>query len=411
MDKKALFLFLLIIFSLKYFDGTFGREGIMKNIDYGYMLIAIIISIPYMFKKSGGFIFPIQLICAAILISILMAKYTWGQGFEYSTTTIPYMMWFVFFYLINNHIPISKIESIILIFGIIYIVLFLFQFSHNGTVYFGSQQEFKEDRGVVRINFPGGGVFFLSCFIAINKFTNKELRYKFLWLSYAIIGLVITVMQVTRQVIFVVLIFYMIHFLRNVKFMYKIGTIILFSCTFYIFINSGISISTGLVNQQKEDASAGKDYIRIQAAEYYLTKFNSNAVNKVLGNGFFNDTSNYGKSLILLGENYGYYLTDVGIVEVYIVFGIFAIVGYLIILIKSIVIPVPPNYQYLKYYLWMIMLTSLTSDFLISYNFLIATVLVLCCYQKIYESEKAKQLISSNNQLNLNEIHNRYSSI
>ena len=113
-----------------------------------------------------------------------------------------------------------------------------------------------------------------------------------------------------------------------------------------------------------------------------------------MGNGFANDTSNYGKALIALGDRYGYFLTDVGLVEVYVSFGIFAILGYFLIFVKSFTIPVPKEYYYLKYYLWMIMLTCLTSDFLISYYFLITTVLVLYCYQLLYEQGKLKLSLS-----------------
>jgi hypothetical protein len=346
------------------------------------MFLSILISVPYFFKYKGGFVFPVQLICVSILISVFMAKYTWQQGYEYSSTTIPYAMWFVFFFLLKLKIPIKTLENIIVIFGIIYIVLFLFQFTHTGVVYFGMQEEFKEDRGITRVNFPGGGVFFLSCFIAINKVTGNA-KYKLWWLLFSLTGIVIIVMQVTRQEIFVLILLYLIHFLRNSKLFYKLGAIVLFCLCSYLFYNSGSSISKGLIEQQKNDLTEGKSYIRVLEAEYYLTQFTPNVISQILGNGFFNDNSYYGKSLIALNDYYGYYLTDVGLIEVYITFGIFALIAYFWIFIKSIIVQLPYNYYYLKYYLWFIMLTSLTSDFLISENFLITTVIVLYCYQSL----------------------------
>jgi hypothetical protein len=250
-------------------------------------------------------------------------------------------------------------------------------------VYFGQAGEFKEDRGVIRVNFPGGGVFFLSCFTAINKVTGTA-KHKLLWLAFALTGIVVVVLQVTRQAILVMLLVYMIHFLRNIKLPYKIATVILFIAGSYAFLNSGTSISKGLAEQQKVDASYGSDYIRILETDYFLTQFTPNTISKIFGNGFYNDTSNYGKALASLLDNYGYYLSDIGLVEVYITFGVFALLGFVILLYKSIKIPLPPQYQYLKYYIWMIMLTSLTSDFLISYYYLVTTTLVLYCYQKLY---------------------------
>jgi len=61
MNRKNIFLFLLVIFSLKFFDAGIANAGILKNICYGYMAIAIIISIPCFLKNSGGFVFPVHL--------------------------------------------------------------------------------------------------------------------------------------------------------------------------------------------------------------------------------------------------------------------------------------------------------------------------------------------------------------
>ena len=271
---------------------------------------------------------------------------------------------------------------------------FLFQFTHNGVVYFGYQEEFILDRGVIRINFPGGGVFFLSCFIVLNRITSN-LKYKFVWLSYAIVGIVIIVLQVTRQSIAVMLGIYLVHFLRNAKLPLRIVTACLFVVGGYLFINSDNSISKGLAEQQKSDVSAGGDYIRVVAGTYFLTQFTPNAVSKILGNGVSNENSKYGKVIKSLEYNYYYFITDFGLIEVYILFGIIAIIGYLLIFILSFTIPVPPSYYYLKYYLWMIMATSMTSDALISSNFLVTTVLVLYCYQKLYIQSKQYQLITN----------------
>jgi hypothetical protein len=391
MDKKAIFIFILVIFSLKFFDATIANTGVLKNLCYGVMLVAILISLPHFFSFSGGFVLPVQLLCIAIVISIFMAQFVWKQGLSYSPTTIPYAMGFAFFYLLTARVSIKTIENIVMIYGIIYIILFLFQFTHSGVVYFGMAQEFKEDRGVVRVNFPGGGVFFLACFIAINKVTSLANKHRYLYLLFALTGLVIIVLQVTRQEIVVLVAVYLIHFLRSVKWVYKIIAIALFVAGGYFFLNSNNSISKGLAEQQKEDASYGKDYIRILSAEYFLTQFTTNTAAKILGNGFANDNSNYGKTLIALGDRYGYFLTDVGIVEVYVSFGLLAIAGYLLIFVKSFTIPLPADYYYLKYYLWMIMLTCFTSDFLISYYFLITTVLVLYCYQLLYEQSKMQE--------------------
>jgi len=381
MSKSAIFVFFLIIFSLKFFDGAFASSGILKNLCFAYMFVAFVLSVPYFFKFSGGFVFPIQLITTAIVLSIFMAKLTWNQGFEYSSTTLPYLMWIAFFFLMGKNIPIHLLEKFVLIYGVVYILLFLFQLTHSDVVYFGFR-EFVEDRGIIRIIFPGGGVFFLSCFIALNRITSSA-KYRYLWISYALLGVVIMVLQVTRQLIFLMLFFYLLHFLKNVKLPYKLAAIAFFAIGTFIFLNSDNPISRGLAEQQKADASAGGDYIRILGAEYFLTQFTPNTISKILGNGFYNDNSSYGKTLNALSANYGYFLSDVGWIEVYISFGIIAVIGYILIFIKSFTTPLPASHHYLKYYLWLVMCTAFTSDILISYGFIITTTIALYCYQKI----------------------------
>jgi hypothetical protein len=396
-DKRTIFLFFLVICSLKYFGAVVAQAGPLKNLCYAYMVVGIIISLPKFFKYQGGFVLPVQLICISILISIVMAKYTWGQGLEHSVSTIPYMMWFIFFYLLGSNVSVKTIENVVLIYGVIYMALFLFQLTHTGTIYFGTVEEFKEDRGIIRVNFPGGGVFFLACFIAINKVTSDQ-KHRLMWMSYALLGLVVNVLQVTRQTIAVMLVIYMIHFLRNVKLPMKIATIATFALGCYLFMVSDNPISRGLAEQQKVDASAGDEYIRILSARYFLTEFTPNTISQIFGNGFFNETSNYGKTLNALSENYGYFLSDVGLVEVYVTFGILALLGFALIFIKSFTIPLDADHYYLKYYIWMIMVTSLSSDFLVSYYYVITTAFVLYCYHRLYEEQK----ITKHIQLKLN---------
>ena len=296
MDKKAVFLFLLVILSLRFFDYVALSEGLWKYMAYGYMSVAVILSLPFFFSEKGGFVLPVQLISASIFISIFMALISWGQGLQYAPTTIPYLIWFTFFYLIYLKIPIHKVEKIALLFGCVYIVLFIYQFTHNSSVLFG-YREIVEDRGINRVIFPGGGVFFLSCFIAINKFTTVT-RYKYVWLGFALVGIVVIVLQVTRQQIFLLVLLYLVHLLKDLKLKYKILTVILFVLASYAFLSSDNPISKGLAEQQKADASLGKDYIRIVAAEYFFNSFTPNIASKIFGNGVANDTSSYGKYMV-----------------------------------------------------------------------------------------------------------------
>jgi hypothetical protein len=86
-------------------------------------------------------------------------------------------------------------------------------------------------------------------------------------------------------------------------------------------------------------------------------------------------------------------LSDVGIIAVYAMFGIFSIIGFVIIWIKSFIIPLPAEYQYAKYYLWYILFTSFTWYSVYHYHYLISTVFALYLFHKGMEASRKKILL------------------
>ena len=95
------------------------------------------------------------------------------------------------------------------------------------------------------------------------------------------------------------------------------------------------------------------------------------------------EKSNYGTFVQDL-EREGIYMGDVGIIGIYAMFGILPIIAYILIWIKSFTLQLPKEYYYAKYYLWLLLITSLTSDSVYHYNFLISSVFALYIYQTIY---------------------------
>ncbi|SKC18970.1 hypothetical protein [Dyadobacter psychrophilus] len=393
------YIFLLVLFSLNFFSAKYAASGLLKNLSYGTMLMAIVISLPSFFKISDGqFSFPIKMISISIICSIFMAYISWGQEFSYSVSTVPYLLWFVFFYLVQIQFPTNKIENTTLIYGVAYIILYFFQFTHSDVVYFGFKEEFSEDRGIIRINFPGAGIFFLAYFIALNKVSEKTKLRPFL-IIFLIMGVVVTVLQVTRQSIALILLITIYHFVKNVSLVKKIAIVLAFAICGAIFLSFDLPIFQGLAETQKETVSDGSKYIRVLAGEFFLNDFSPNMLSRIFGNGFPNFTSNYGKYMLFLSDTYGFYITDIGLIGVYVMFGIFALIGYLIIFLKTITLYVSPDFYYVKYYMWLLMVTCLTSDACFSINFMISNVFALYCFHVACQQHRAnlqiqKHLIS-----------------
>ena len=383
------FVFLLVVVSIKFFDARFLNESMLNYLQYLMMLAAVVISIPYVAPRIRGFVFPVQLLLFSFLISVLMAYIYWNQEIKDGLiATAPYFMFIFFFYLLRVNFPIKVLEKIIVIYGVLYVLLYLFQFANAPTVLFGKSlwgDEFTENRGVIRIIFPGGGIFILSSFLAINKLTSQE-KKKWFWGLMTFFGILIPIMQVTRQFIAGILLIYLFHFIRNLTLTKKI---VIFTSLVVIMISIqylSLPIIEGLIDATENDAGKGGDYIRVLAGQYFLTDFSPNTMTAIFGNGVpYTGVSNYGLFLDMLNATQAFFLSDVGIIAVYAMFGIPAVLGYVFIWIKSFTYALPKEYYYLKYYLWFLLLTSLTWYTTYHYHYLATTIIVIYMYQVVNE--------------------------
>lgn len=388
---RSLFLFLLVLSALNFFDLKILAESSIRYFRYTYLILSIGISMFYFLQIKGGFSLSIQLITISVFISIIFAYFFWNQSWSDSIlATIPFMLWPIFFYLKHLKYSIENIERLIVIFGIIYMILYIFQFLNSDTVYFGSNDEFDLRRGTARIIIPGSGLLILTIFISLSKFSLNN-QYRWCWFVLFFIGLTIVILQVTRQYIALVLLLTLFHFTKSQNFFKKVFIIsIAIVLVFYVF-QSENKIVKGLKSKQQETFMEGKDYIRIQSGIYFLTQFSPSKLNYVFGNGVpLWGKSDYG--IFVKGlNNFSYFdMSDVGLNGLYVQFGVLSVLGYLLIWVKSFTFKLPANYYYLKYYLWFLLFSCLTSAAIYATSFLITNVLVLYCFQIAHENEERR---------------------
>lgn len=392
------FVFLLVIISLKFFDARFLNESMVNYLLFLTLIGTVIISLSYVVPRSKGFVFPIQLLLGSMFISIIMAGLFWDQSLLDSLIALaPYLIFCFFFYLLHIKFPVHLLEKIIVIYGILYILLFTFEFINSPTVSFGRSlwgEEYTENRGVIRIIFPGGGAFILTTFLAINKLTSQE-KNRWFWLFLTLAGLVIPVLQVTRQFIVGILLIFLYHAVRTLSLSKKILIFVTFIAALLFLLQTDAPLIQGLIEATESDTKLGGDYIRVLAGEFFLSDFSPNLVTQFFGNGVpYSGVSNFGYYVDMLSITHEYFLDDVGIIAVYVMFGVPAIIAYLLIWGKSFIIPLPEEFQYLKYYLWFMLLTSLTWYTTYHYHYLIFTVYVLYMYQSVYLKQEESKIKS-----------------
>lgn len=390
---RNIYIFVLLGMVFNFFTPKVLEGSGFSVLRYAYVLSAIVISLPYLFRKQEGLAAIIKWLFFFQLFATLVSYYSWDQGILQGLQASIYLaLWPFLLYLQAKKYPLGNIERIVLAYGVLYVLLFTYQYFHADTPFFGSDDEFREERGVTRIMFDGGGTLFLSAFISINKLTEK-VRFKLFYGLFVLAALTITVLQVTRQNIIVLLLLYMLHLLRKVALYKKLIIIAVAAGGVVLFFNSDTEIAKGLIESQEQTVSAGENYSRVLSANYFLNEFSPNWVSRIFGNGApyksSTDASAYGNAIYGLKESNGYYLSDVGLIGFYVMFGIFAVAAYLLLFVKGLRVDVPDKYRYLKYYVWYILLTSLTSDGIYGTSFLLTNIFAFYGLQLYYRPKPA----------------------
>src|SRR5688500_16597524 len=144
------FTFCLLAFSINFFEARFIPENIVKYTRFLFLLYAILISVPYMFRIRGPFTLPVKLISISITVSILAAFYSWNQGFVDSLkATVQYLLWATLFFFLHARLAIPTIEKILVFFRFCYMALLFFQFLTPLPVFFRWAEEFINLGGIM----------------------------------------------------------------------------------------------------------------------------------------------------------------------------------------------------------------------------------------------------------------------
>ncbi|TRX20576.1 hypothetical protein FNW25_02710 [Flavobacterium franklandianum] len=383
INKKfylVVYVFLLIVYTRFFEFRPAETLFIRSTVLVFFVLLAF--TIRRLTYEKGHFIKPIKLIIFSFFLAIIPSALFWSQDIFQSLVAIaPYSYFLLFLFLIEARINKDVIIKTLLVLAYVGLILFLYQFFFTTTVLFGGKEEFLEDRGVIRILFPGEGFTFFALFYYLNKLSKKfKLKHLLLLLPF----LVMMLMQVTRIYILAFGLIAIYHFMIKSKVKYRIGGIIIFLVCYLYYNNTENAIVKGIRDATENDVEQKEDYIRLIEAEYFLYEFSNHTTTYLLGNGAYNYNSSYGKKILSLNENEHFFLEDIGIVKGYILFGILFVFGYILIFIKSFTIKIPHNQLYLKYYIWMILILSFTTRANTSAGFGVVLVSVLYLFELAY---------------------------
>jgi hypothetical protein len=234
------------------------------------------------------------------------------------------------------------------------------------------------ERGLQRIQLAGFGFIYLFFFMSLNKiFSTQGSRFK--WIIFAAASYLCILLSLTRTYVAFSTVIALIYIFRNSKFYIKgliAGGVIVAA-----FVIPNLEFVQNMVQMTKEDLGSSKDYIRVQAAQYFLNDFQPSVVTRILGNGIEYGENDYGIFIQRMGAVKGYFIGDLGLIGLYIYLGLLAIAAYVIIFYKGFIEKLSSGMNYLKMFIAFILLIGLNSFATYNTSFLLAIVFVVYLYE------------------------------
>ena len=345
----------------------------MEIIKLEHMILSFFITIyaiMYLYKnwkkkrtilKPFDFVFYFLLL---VFLSFYNAKVFNNQDFNLSfRVTYIWLEYFFVYVLMAKKIKIEDIYVACSIFVIIRLSLFYYTILTGNYIFqtIVGETDMEGARGIMRVRAPGMMITYFWGFWSLGKYLNSR---KNLFLIFFIATALQSLLEVSRQHIAAYIILSLWLFLYRLSLLKKVlftGLLV----SFFIYILPQIKIYQALVEiteNQRNKTDDFKNDIRVEAATYYIQEFPQSNFTRIMGNGTYHSDSEYGQKVNYAIYNYGYVLSDVGFVGIYIYFGIMGLLFYAYLLYWTIKIPVPSEYSCLKFFIYFLFLTNILSN-------------------------------------------------
>ena len=342
----------------------FPREMMVLSRVIAGVIILLFLILKNIYREGEeipkNFTLPVILILLSAFTSPLIALTVYNQPY-FLSVWVSYSLFFFFLFFLLHSIRIEKraLEKIIINIGLIVIGVFYLQYLIYPTRIFSEEVRMSIDRGTLRLWVPGMTFTIIAYFYYLDKFFKKNhTRY----IIIALMAFSIFILQATRQRIAALTLLTIIFLFRSkeVKSRLLITVIVGIGMVALFFSFYDLFMEMFLVTQ--DQATDEEDNVRIRAARYFLTEFMPNNLAYILGNADGHLLTPYGMKLFTLSMVNGFYLSDIGLIGDYVRYGAIFLLGAIILLVKLIRIKVDPRFEYLKYYIFLIILNLFTGS-------------------------------------------------
>lgn len=386
MYNKAinyLILFITILTSISFLDLALLNSAIIKALEGFTICLLIFVNILYVIygpksQKSGHFDFQIKFLLLSCVLSIF-AAYIWHYQSPIATIWQQrFLLLYLFYFTLKNfNIDYEFLEKMLCNIGICIAFLYVIQYLIFPAKLFDVPM--RIDRGTVRIQMPGmiyHEIAFLICFNRVlNRFNVKHLIiFLFLFGVFILYGSRGTIVTCLISIILLLLVS------KNSYSKYLIGFLIF--CISSLVLYQFKDIFMQLIKASNQDIGSGSNYVRLRAVKYFINNFYPSVLAVFTGNGDYYHSTPYGIKMDSLSRVKGYYLSDLGIIMPFFKYGIFFIMGILVMLIRAIKMKFAENKLYIKVFIINLLIFFLFGGGYDNPGFIICFVTVLFILEK-----------------------------
>lgn len=359
------FLFIILFFSAFQFYRPSFFEGYSDLSKYLFEFVSFILLTYSVFFTGAKFNIRritwigFVLLFISMFSSIFMANKYNGQAYiQGLTSTLPYFFSYAsFFIFLGFKLPPAFIERCIKYFAITTMILMILNLALYPVALFGRSEIAELRGGLIRVRVSG--VLFITFFLLqnIQKFTLFKKRKYVYWV---ILSAFFILLSLTRQLILLSLICGALLYFNKVDWKKKL----VFSCIVLLiglFVIPQLSIVKKFADYSEEQINNEDSNIRYMAWDYYTKEMQPDPQCYIWGTGVPNANSNYGKQFYEETTALKVFFVDIGYGGFFFFFGTVGIVGLLLILLSAFSYKCLVQFQYVKYFYAIALLSSFTN--------------------------------------------------
>jgi hypothetical protein len=343
-------------------------------------------------RVKSGYANAILIMLIGIILSTLACSYIYNQSMIVTLYQQRSVYFLLFYFLLPYLFPSTEwLKTLIIYLGVAAGVIYILQyFAYPLRI---TEAKMFVDRGTLRINLPGTAFMHLAYFMFLdNYFKTSKLKYG----AGVILLLITAVLSGFRSIVAIYILISGIYLLASKQTKNKFIIIFVAICVVIASFFAFQGIIKEMQSSAQRETSQGTDYIRVRAASYFLREMSNHEITYITGNGQSSERSEYGRKIARISYFYGYYLSDIGIIGTFYKYGILFVLPGLIVFFKIAFMKLPLDFQFIKLFIIMQILTVLLSSIIEGGEGAIVLCLVLYLVDRsqepVYEGSNTEEI-------------------